>query len=371
MDNGNKRFEQEMCYDIDFNRHYILRNGVNLACDSMGNLKKQFTPYGTGHFDHNERQYFSKKVGSVNISPKRPTCLAELKAFYRASLSKFNGYSQFPRPLSLAFCNEKKPKLQKKFIEDIKLVKLESKQNIEALKIIKVPKSTCNFFNKETFMFTSFNKNEKKLKPIRPNSNLSLPGEIIDQETKKALPQKDLLFNSTIKSSYISNLPETFSPMRNLKGLSQESCKSISNFRILNEEESETTENPKMQFFDFKSELKRQQRDLEGYKPPIVKISRVPSKGIYHVSPPTEGELYQTSLDWRKNVNPGSFEALKMREKTDYKLLEKKRNQKIINLNWLNKSKQTSKEEDSSLNIDKGKSRKRNARSQMSVYHKI
>lgn len=332
---GTKPLDQELWYDVDKNQHYIMRNGVNTACNSMGQPVKKFVLYASGHYDYKKRVQYCAETKTTDMLALRPQSLgvADSRKLYHPSQHKFNGYMQFPRPLSNIFCNATQDDWQTKFkdaTQQLKRIHLKSIVNEKYIKEYKDPKQTCQFFSQQkSACATAY--------PTSPRTEEGMVNNAHIEQVHAAtwLPQKPKMFGSTLKTSHMDSLRSTFTNFRNLKGVSEQTQRFLTadeeyGGRGMKPMSMGNTSNLGKTLKDITKELKRESDELEGYIPPIVKEKRIAIKGIYNIKVESEGELYNRAVLRRKLVNSVAANEEQRRENLDRKLLEKHRNQRLL-----------------------------------------
>ncbi len=324
---------QEMWYDADKDQHFLLRDGQVIPCNAMGNPVRKFVHYASGHFDYRARMQYSTTTHTSHMVPNRPLSLTDVqvRSLYCPQQEKFNGYMQFPRPLSEVFCNASR---EERFLRLAKLhrglkhVKLRSPANVSNLTTYKDPNATCTFLGSTRKSAVSPHSVTRGSFFPASRRDLSLP-QSVDSRPISCLPPRPLMFNSTLKSDYIPSLRGTFSTFHNLKNVSESTRHYISNEGAINAGTALRTSSTK-NYVELKDELRREEREIKGYQAPPVKEKRIPIKGIYRMHVPTEGELYNSSVQRRNVVNPAAAAEEARRDRLDRALLTKRRNQRIL-----------------------------------------
>jgi len=281
---------QHLWYDIDSNRHYILRGGDKLECDGMGKKPKCFIPYFTGQASYEARLQLSNKINKFSILPPVSPSSSQkhIKSFANFNhLDKFDGYAQFPHPRKnlLLFKESFSTKL---------------KQRIKW-------KVTGN----------------KYYTDVRKSCNINHCNSI--KREKNGLPSKRLLYNSNIKAHHINLLRGTFTPLKNQHN---EALKFL-------EADNELSRNRHLRgsYNKIQSSLKKEEIELRERYSSSVKEKRYPIKGLYQIHISTEGELYIKAKKRRAFVNnKAAAEELKY-EKKDFLLLKKRREQSLLKQN--------------------------------------
>ena len=269
---------QDFWYDIDKNRYFILNNGQVLNCNSMGIPLAHFMLYGSGHYSYHERLRHALKASVRGITIKRPQCLSKIgkKLLYTPAHRKFDGYTQFPRPLAYSRMNRSVESRLKNTRYNFTLEKPEPKSMLKITKRSSIPHTT--FLTKPDQSTTLSDVNESTIKTLSNH-----------------LPSINVKF-SRFKMNKSYEIPST-EKVRTYKGIMEK--------------------------------LKNEENNKEGYKKPLEKANRMMVRGIYDISVSTEMELYEKQLERRKLINPMVYSEVKRKEELDRLLLEKLRDRKI------------------------------------------
>lgn len=275
---------QQLWYDVDSNKHYILKAGNRLVCDDLGKRPNCFIPYFTGHADYRARVRLSAETDKFSVLPSVSPSLSR-RHISSLCLNKLDGYAQFPHP--------KKGLMLSNNSFTTKL-----KQRIKW-------KINTNKYHSEARRSCSIN---------RYNS--------IRKEGDSGLPSKRKLHNSNIKVRHMNLLRGTFTP---LKGQNEEGP----------EVESELTRNRQLtrSYNEIKSSLRKEAVELGEETRSPAKEKRHRIKGLYDVRVPTEGELYVKAKKWRTLMNAKASAQEAKYEQKDLLLLRKRREQATLKQN--------------------------------------
>ena len=273
---------KEFWYDIDYNQHYIFKKDKITPCNSIGNLFNRFTPYFSGISDYKDRIVSFNESGKSHFLPSIPILykrkFSSQSIIEHAGITKIDGYVQFPRP--------------KKNLSFVLPNKYKMSSCIEPSKIIK-----SNTVGK-----------------MRKNHPINTPK-----------------YKSGIKPDYFKLMKPTLTPLKSVKGFSENVINLLMNkTKESINEKSRTTKTVKS-YNDINRDLIKEKANFEGYQPPIEKEERIGLKVLYDIKIPTETELYAKSRKLRMIINRKAAKEEAHNEKKDYLLLKKHREHLISN----------------------------------------
>ncbi len=321
---------QELWYNADNDRYYLLKDGEKIQCDSMGSPCQRFVPYCTGHFGYQDRMQYSNTTNTSYLLAKQPHSLSDLNSCYRPMQDKFNGYSQFPRPLSNIVDHNFTLDTKKTQTRHKRKTKLFSPMNTSAFQF-RDPRLTCSFLSaRASSTITVSNKlaattvlSARALPHMRDSGLKTMTGF-----APTGLPKRELLLGSTLKSNYANSLKQTFRPMHSMAAVGEETSKLLGKYA--DPPQVEPTNSGARSYRDIREMLGKEAKEIGGYQAPVEKETRVAIKGFYTLHTPTEGELQARAHERRKLVNPGAFEEEAKRDQLDHRLLAKRRQQKLL-----------------------------------------
>jgi len=305
---------QEIWYDIDRNKHFLLNNGKILECDTTGKETKFFVPYVTGFHNYKKRAMLSERTGKTHILPEKPECLLNNSELYCPAPSKIDGYAQFPRP-SL-----------NRSVENLREHIDDKRKSMEACQ-----RSTCTFFSqKGTFMKKNLYTSRIDDSPcIQTNKSMN---NINKSYTELGFPMRKTLYGSGLKSRYLPFLKETFKPISNISKLGENTRNLLMRKEDNGEEPLSLSRELLRSYNDIKAHIKKEQEGFIGFIAPTNKEKPLGSKGIFNIKVPTQGELAVKAKEFRKNVNPFAYNEERKREELDLKLFKKRKEQKRLKL---------------------------------------
>lgn len=294
---------QELWLDMDTNRSYILRSGRSAETDCMGQPLKHFVPYCTGTATSTQRKQLSislkspfqrsSRIKSIPIPSPLASIFNATTTLYRPTVNRLRGFTMFPRPLSLPYCNSH----AKSSISPAKRYAFHNgtRPNKEIV--------SCSFFTPKVERRCG---SPAKLSAEHRRMNTTGFCEFLgsEAETKKFMKPRETLRSSFIKSKYASALKATFTPCKNMRKVSEETRRMIMLPNTLEEESVATRRKCNKSFVEVQYELRQQELEAKGFCEKEKKGSPISFKGLYSVKVPTEGELYNKAVSWRKRLNP-------------------------------------------------------------------
>lgn len=273
----------QIVWEEDMNKHFILTDDYNKEVNNMGKTIRRFIPYISGCKYRN--------CGLIKQAISKNTSLSSKQC---GNIIKFDGYSQFPRPLT------------KKYWKSLKKKKIAQKLEEVFNRIFKItPNSELSDLEESSGRYSPLKSNcgivrkSKSFCEKSPDDYLPIPLNLKNNlETRKfngKLP--NLFHNKTERNNY----------------------KMHSNKREKNNKS----------FVNIQEDIKRQIKEnmQEGRN---QKSHNISFKGIYTIALPTEGEISERAKKFRKIINPEAFDFELKKEKRERELFEKKVKQREV-----------------------------------------
>jgi hypothetical protein len=320
-----------------------LSGGKGIQCDELGQPAKRCTQYCSGYFDYRRRAEKANHEPSKHLLPKRPYSLAQLRdALQPSSLSKLDGYAQFPRPLEIS----QSTTASKTRLELSKQLQLHVHPQTQTQTRLRQgdwtlrgscpsmllrsganPQLTCTFFAPQRSSKALAQSARPALHPTSTSISISTGQSMLHGE-RSVLPSRDLLPNSTLKANYVTSLRTTLKPLQNLLRLSEATCNLLS--KHVDTAEAPNRRPVGLSYQQLRSELRREEAELEGYQPPPDKPPRVNVKGVYSTVVPSPADLFSRALVFREQANPAATAETLKRNVLDRTLLQKRRQQRVL-----------------------------------------
>jgi len=296
---------RQLCYDVDKDKYYLLKNTQNIQCDGMGKEAQRFIPYGTGIFDYEKRMQYSTNTGRKHAVPSKPLCYINqvgiLDPCSFSGINKINGYAQFPRPISI--------RTGSLIATSRAFTSLKQDSNLSR-----------DFLTQRNF--ESFRQLPKVVKK-KPIESLTL------LQNTQGLPSKKTLKNSLIKEDYMKFLPPTFRTFNNLDNFPEDLAKTLRKEEVEEMRVGERGIKGKV-YSEIQMRLAEEAKELKEYQPLSEKKERVKIKGLYLIDIPKEGDLFERAKMRRDLVNPEAVAKERMQEELDLRIMQKNRQQKIV-----------------------------------------
>ena len=269
---------QELWYDIDKNKYYILKNGLKTRCNIIGENISYFIPYCTGCIDYKNR---------LNKS------IEEKKSFFIPKTS-IRLQTLFKRKLN-------------------DIIKTKGKN----IKPLAIEQHSLNFNRAKTSQ-------RLKRKLFTPTHTQNKPSyrTFITMQNSSCLPIKRTLYGSSIKRDYLNSLKKTFND---------------NEFKSMNWGNSIRNEHTVRSFTEVQKTIRKERAELSGFTPKEDKHINITFKGMYQIHVPKENELYEKAKTRCIKINPKAAITASKIEELDYKLLKKKRERKIMKDEYMKK----------------------------------
>lgn len=257
----------ELWKDELTNNWYMLdaKTGKHYPCDRYGHPLTRFRRDKTGLMG-------PKDLAERQNLPYEPISL-QADTPYAAQPRKFDGYSQFPRPKSEAYFNDKH---SAKTLRPVPRGEMPSNRLPNDIKCIPKPASFLTFSAVEDATIHA---------PSFRRSATSRPKEIAPET----------LTVEGLKTT-LAKAPETLVKTAAL----------------------------------FSSTLEAEKRQMTGYQPPTRKPDRRRLKGFFQLVYPSSAECYARDMKLWRTTNPEAYEVQQHYEAVDRKNLEKRKAQRIL-----------------------------------------
>jgi hypothetical protein len=212
---------KQIIYDIDQDKYFLKEKENNKLYESnqYGQKKAKINIPQTGFANYNER-ILTKSIDKINFNID--------ESLYRPQSLRFDGYSQFPRPLILPFSNVTSIKLRNNIIEKLKKTnryfttyknkKILNKKLNKGLSFYTGTINIANTKNKKKLLDkingalsaderrNIFNTNKEKLNNHKKNALKHLKNKLLSNSTNKIFGRKlkrpDSKFNLRFRINY-------------------------------------------------------------------------------------------------------------------------------------------------------------------------
>lgn len=246
------------------------QKGQHFQCDRYGQPLKRFHVDITGLVNPKDAAIRTKTSYEPPKSPLDGRYAPQPSIAYA---EKFDGYTQFPRPRSEVFFNDKHSVMR---LKPVPRGQMPSNRLPDNIQLIPKPASFLTFsavddpsVSRPTFKVPV----SKSLKEIRPSA-LTVEG------LRSTLVESPIAVTKTIK--------------------------------------------------DFDTKLELEKRQMSGYQPPAKKPERRKLKGFFQLIYPTTGDVFHKDMDLWHTTNPMAFERQKHYETMDRKNLERRKEQRML-----------------------------------------
>ena len=253
-------------------RWYMLDadHGKHFRCDRYGQPLKKFRIDATGLLNPRDAAVRSR---SSYDPPKSPIENRYAVQPSTPHTEKFDGYTQFPRPKSEVFFNDKHSVTR---LKPVKRGEMPSNRLPDDIKLIPKPASFLTF--------SSVDDPNVKHPAVRSSSTATF---------KDAKPMT--LTVEGLRSTLVKT------PSKHVKTAS-----------------------------DFATKLELEKKQMTGYQPPAKKPDRRRMKGFFQLVYPTSGEVFQNDMALWRATNPTAFERQQHYESIDRKNLERRKEQRML-----------------------------------------
>lgn len=284
---------QELWYNMDLNKSYVLSKGQEVRCNELGKPLKKFIPYYSGSSTYKHRVKHSLEAKMSYMIPNIP------KFVHRQSLERT--------------------------ILSPSTVDTSDNCSRICIRTHKAISNGCSAFGSRLTSRTT---------PIRKVYLLKKPFEMTSRsKISDGLPFKPRLHNSTLKTKHLHAITNTFRPMNNLNSFDE---KVIKYLKIESDNEvPKQKESMPRSYKEVQQRLKKELIEAEGYQEEDEIDKPISFKGLYSIHIPTEGELQTKSKKRRELINPKMNEEERRYEALDLMLLKKGREQRILKNNAL------------------------------------